>query len=111
MIRKFEQVKMNSNLTADELFKLVITKLPIKELHPIHKALMEECCENALANPNNITDPDTLVFAVQVAFLTCDSTLKELLSTSLKSTDASQVTLNYRNQTFIIPENSSLLRS
>lgn len=96
-------------MTADELYKEVVGQLPIKDLHPLHKAMMEECCENALNNPQNVTDHDTLVFAVQVAFLTCNSTLKGSLTASLKLANADQVTLNYRNQTFIIPKNSPLL--
>jgi hypothetical protein len=97
-------------MTADELYKKVLEQLPIKEVHPLHKAIMEECCENALNNPQNVTDPDTLVYAVQVAFLTCNSTLKGTLAASLELADADQVTLNYRNQTFIIPKNSPLIK-
>jgi hypothetical protein len=96
-------------MTADELYNKVIGQLPIKELHPLHKAMMEECCENALNNPQNLTDNDTLIFAVQVAFLTCNSTLKGTLTASLKLAASDQLTLNYRNQTFIIPQNSPLL--
>lgn len=97
-------------MTADELYKKVLEQLPIKEVHPLYKAIMEECCENALNNPQNVTDPDTLVYAVQVAFLTCNSTLKGTLAASLELADADQVTLNYRNQTFIIPKNSPLIK-
>lgn len=97
-------------MTIEELYKTVVGQLPIKELHPLHKAMMEECCENAINNPQQVTDKDTLVLAVQVAFLTCNSTLKGTLAASLQLTDADQVTLNYRNQTFIIPKNSSLLK-
>jgi hypothetical protein len=98
-------------MTADELYKKVLEQLPINEVHPLHKAIMEECCENALNNPQNVTDPDTLVYAVQVAFLTCNSTLKGTLAASLELADADQVTLNYRNQTFVIPKNSPLIKS
>jgi hypothetical protein len=97
-------------MTAEELYKEVVGHLTIKELHPLHKAMMEECCENALSNPQNVTDKDTLVYAVQVAFLTCNSTLKVTLTGSLEVANADQVTLNYRNQTFIIPKNSPLLK-
>lgn len=97
-------------MTADELYKMVVGQLPVEQLHPLHKAMMEECCENALNNPQNVIDPDTLIFAVQVAFLTCNSTLKGTLTASLKLANADQVTLNYRNQTFIIPKNSALIK-
>lgn len=97
-------------MTADELYKMVIEQLPIKEIHPLHKAILEECCENALNNPQNVTDTGTLIYAVQVAFLTCTSTLKGTLAASLELAAADQVTLNYRNQTFIILKNSSLIK-
>ena len=97
-------------MTADGLYKMVIEQLPIKEIHPLHKAILEECCENALNNPQNVTDTGTLIYAVQVAFLTCTSTLKGTLAASLELAAADQVTLNYRNQTFIILKNSSLIK-
>ena len=97
-------------MTADELYKKVLEQLSIKEIHPLHKAIMDECCENALNNPQNVTAPDTLVYAVQVAFLTCTSTLKGTLAASLELAAADQITLNYRNQTFVIPKNSPLLK-
>ncbi|MFN8310779.1 MAG: hypothetical protein U0T73_12520 [Chitinophagales bacterium] len=92
-------------MAADDLYREAVGYLPIKELHPLHKAMVEECCENALNNPQNVTDKDTLVYAVQVAFLTSNSTLKGTLTASLEAANADQVTLNYRNQTFIIPKN------
>lgn len=97
-------------MTAEELYEEAVGHLPIKELHPLHKAMMEECCENALNNPQNVTDKETLVYAVQVAFLTCNSTLKGTISGSFEATKANQVTFNYRNQSFIIPKNSPLLK-
>lgn len=101
---------MTSKMTTEELYKTVVEQLPIKELDPLHKAMMEECCENAINNPQQVTDKDTLVLAAQVAFLTCNSTLKGTLTASLQLADADQVTLNYREQTFIIPKNSPLLK-
>jgi len=97
-------------MTADELYQKVISDLPIKELHPLHKAMMEECCENALNNPQKVSDTDTLVYAVQLAFLTCNSSLKGTLTGALTAVNADRVTLNYRNQTFIISKISPLLK-
>lgn len=108
--RKINNEIESNKMTADELYKKVVGQLPIKELHPLHKAIMEECCENAINNPKNVTNLDTLVYAVQVAFLTCNSTLQGTLQASLNMADADQVTLNYRGQIFIIPKNSSLLK-
>ncbi|CAG5082220.1 hypothetical protein [Parvicella tangerina] len=96
-------------MKIDELYQKVIEGLPTKELHPLHKAIMEECCENALNNSQKISDLDTLVDVVHLAFLTCNTTLKGTLLGSLEAVNADQVTLNYRDQTFIISRNSPLL--
>ena len=94
-------------MTESELYKNVIGHLNLKEIHPLHKAIFEECCENALANKENINELQTLVFAVQVSFLTCLSALKGTFVASFEYAD--NVTLNYRGQTFEIPKNSNLL--
>lgn len=97
-------------ITPTELFNAVIEKLPIPEIHPLHKAMMEECCENAI-NSNAEKDLETLIPIVHLAMLSCDSLLKGLLKGSLESTDADFVKLNYRNQTFTIPRDSPFLKS
>lgn len=97
-------------MTVYELYKEVLGNLFNKELHPLHKAVLEECCENVLKNTQNLKEKETLVYAVQVAFLTCNSILKGTLTSSLEAANAEQVSLNYRNQTFIIPKNSPLLK-
>ena len=97
-------------MTTEELYQAVLDKLPNKSIHPLHKAMMEECCENSINNPQNVTDRNTLISAVQIAFITCNSILKGTLEASLKLANADQVTLNYRGQSFIIPKNSPLLK-
>jgi len=97
-------------MTKEELYEQVIKDLPIKEIHPLHKAMMEECCEIAMKNPDNLKDLAALILSVRMAFVTSNSVLKGTLQGSLKSFDANRVTLNYRNQTFIILENSPLLK-
>jgi hypothetical protein len=110
MATSLRQSKKNKHMTTEELYTQVLKDLPIKEIHPLHKAIMEECCETALENPDKLNDLDSLVLAVRMAFVTCNSILKGTLQGSLKSFDANQITLNYRNQTFIIPYNSPLLK-
>lgn len=94
-------------MTPEELYQTVVGQLKITDIHPLHKAIMEESCENAINNPQKITDRDTLIYATQVSFLTALSALQGTLKGALELGD--QVTLNYRNQTFIIPKNSKLL--
>jgi len=95
-------------MTQDELYQSVIGSLGLNEIHPLHKAIIEECCESALENKQNVEDIETLKFAVQVSFITCLSALKGTISASLEFAD--NVTLNYRGQTFNIPKNSNLLK-
>lgn len=95
-------------MTKNELYESVIGSLNLNEIHPLHKAMLEECCENALENKQNVEDLETLKFAVQVSFITCLSTLKGTISASLEFAD--NVKLNYRGQTFNIPKNSNLLK-
>ena len=94
-------------MTKAELYENVVGNLNLKEIHPLHKAIFEECCENALANKDDIKELKTLIFAVQISFLTCLSALKGTLTASFEYAD--NVTLNYRGQTFEIPKNSNLL--
>lgn len=97
-------------MTTTNLYDLVFASLPVKEVHPLHQSVLEECCETVLANDNASLEPSTLVLAVQTAFIICEKTLKSTLNASLKMSDANQITLNYRGQTFIIPANSNLLK-
>lgn len=98
-------------MTPQELYHDVIETLEIKTLHPVHQAIMEECCENAISNPQNVIDKEILKYAVQVAFITANSALQETLKASLEAGNADQVTLNYRNRIFIIQRDSNLLKT
>lgn len=95
-------------MTEEELYQSVVGSLGLNQIHPLHKAIFEECCERALENKQNVKDIETLKFAVQVSFITCLSALKGTISASLEFAD--NVTFNYRGQTFDIPKNSILLQ-
>ena len=95
-------------MTSNELYNSVIEQLKIHNMHPLHKAMLDECCENALQNKQGITEKDTLMFAVQVGFVSANALLQGTLKAALAIGD--QVTLNYRGQTFIIPKDSPLLK-
>lgn len=97
-------------MTTTDLYNEALKKLPIQEIHPLHKAMLEECCENALKNEQGVTDLKTLIFAVQVSFVTCEKALKATLKTSVQGFGADGVTLNYRRQTFSLPLESSFLK-
>jgi hypothetical protein len=36
------------NLSEKSLYELVLSTLPVNDIQPLHKAILEECCENAL---------------------------------------------------------------
>lgn len=95
-------------MTRDFLYESVLKHLNLVQIHPLHKAIIEECCENAIKSQEEIKELETLIFAVQVSFLTCLSALKGTLVASLKFADT--VTLNYREQTFNITKDSVLLK-
>jgi hypothetical protein len=96
-------------MQQEDLYQRVLSDLNIENIHPLHKAILEECCENALNSKNANEELSTLLLAVQVAFITANSALKGLIIGSLKANQAEQATLNYRNQEFIIKSDSKLL--
>lgn len=96
-------------MTSTELYEIIAKEFPAN-IHPLHKAIMEECCENAINNPQKIDDNDTLLYAVRVAFLTSDSALRGILLGAFQSNDADVITLNYREQSFQIKKDSGILK-
>lgn len=97
-------------MTVSKLYQIVVGQLPINDIHPLHKLILEESCENAINNPQKIEDPDTLVCATQAAFLTGNSALKGVLKGMFESSNADQVTLNYRGESFVIEKDSPFLK-
>ena len=100
-------------MEVKELYDLVTKdfedKIPLENIHPLHKAMLEECCENALNNPEKIESKETLKYAVQIAFYTCIETLRGTLKGGLEFADT--VNLNYRNQSFTITKDSPFLKN
>jgi hypothetical protein len=62
-------------MTSKELYYRIISQLQLDTIHPLHKAILEECCETALNNKQSDIDEKQLVFGVQLAFLTSNSIL------------------------------------
>ncbi|MCA8833347.1 hypothetical protein [Hymenobacter pini] len=97
-------------MTAEELYTSVIADLAVPSIHPLHQAILEECCENALANDQGITGAIELKKVVHLAFLSALAAAKGILLGALTAADADQATLQYRGRTFVIPANSTLLK-
>ncbi|WP_066756281.1 hypothetical protein [Crocinitomix algicola] len=97
-------------ITVDELFDRIVKRHPQLDQLPLQKVMMEECCETALNSNPELADLDVLENAVQIAFITCNSTLKATLKGLLESSDADKINLNYRNQKFTFTSDSHFLQ-
>ncbi len=95
-------------MTSKDLFRLTLKDLRIDNLHPLHKAMIEECCEKVVEDQQNISDTETLLHAVRLAFIVSNSMFKSMTNALL--TQADIINLNYRGINFTIDANSPLLR-
>ena len=96
-------------MTTEHLYNQVLNELGVTSVHPLHEAMLQECCETALANKQDLSDKTLLFLTVKIAFVTSNAMLKGLVNGALEYGD--QVTLNYRGQTFNIPKDSKLLQN
>jgi hypothetical protein len=94
-----------------DLYNDVVQKLNLTSVHPLHKAILEECCENALANEQGVTDLLSLKQAVYLAFPVALAVMQGVVRGSLEAAHADQVNLQYRDQTFVISSDSSILKA
>ncbi len=94
-------------MKTEELYKEVTDYLKIDKIHPLHKALLEQCCESGINAKEQITNKEDLLKAVLLAFSISNTMLQSTLKAGL--TVADNITLNYRDQTFTIDANSNLL--
>lgn len=93
-------------MSETNLLVAVIESLPVKKIHPLHKAMLEECCEKVESGDNENVDEKTKILAVELAFLTCESVIKGTIKGLAKGFDADKVNLDYRGQTFEIEKGS-----
>lgn len=95
-------------MTPEELYDEAVVKIGAPDLHPLLKAMLEECCERAIENSELMTkDIETIKLSVQIGFLTAYSTLKSTLKAFAEMSD--EIKLNYRGQNFVFPSNSKFL--
>ena len=94
-------------MTKDELLQQVMEGSNVDDIHPLHLAIMEECCENAINNSNGVSDKKVLQFAVDIAFLSANTVLKATLQAALAN--RSMITLNFGGNAFEVNKNSALL--
>ena len=84
------------------LYDAVINKLSISEIHPLHRAIFEECCEHVENSDIDPNDEHTRMLAVQSAFSICESALKGTIKGVAECVKGESVNLNYRGETFVI---------
>lgn len=101
-------------MTTEELFDKVIEPIKIqlgdKGISPLHKAMIEECCENALNGTNESMTDKELILTAQMSFVTADNVLKGLIKGLVERNDADTCTINYRGQSFVIDKNLKHLK-
>lgn len=93
-------------MTKEELYDLVLARVKVINIHPFHKAALEECCENVLQSEGD-HDQETLIYSTILGFGTTIAVVRGMFKGLL--TDYDQITLNYRDSEFIIDRNSPLL--
>lgn len=96
-------------MTIEELYNKTLVEFKLEKIHPLHQAIMEECCENALSNVDDVKEED-LTNIVKIAFWASIETLRGTMRGALEAIDADQITLNYRGQSFIVKKDSQLLK-
>lgn len=96
-------------MTPTEFYNSILDTLPVAVIHPLHQAILMECCENVLANNQGITDLALLTFGVHTGFLAALAAAKSIIKGAITAADAEQATLQYRGHTFIIPATASFL--
>lgn len=96
-------------MTPEELYTKVLADFHIEKIHPLHQAMMEECCEQVINNPEKL-DEENMASAVKIAFYTSNETLRGTLRGALEAADADEINLNYRGQSFEIGKDSPLLK-
>lgn len=99
-------------MTPEELYEKVSVEISIKDIHPLHKAMLEECCENVIkADKNNNFDDKTLINSVGISFIECEKVLKSLIKGAFESLDGkNEVNLTYRNENFKFSKDSYFLK-
>jgi len=100
---------MNTQPQVNELLEAVLSNLPIKIIHPIHKAMLEEACEHALKNKKDSDTFKELENAVHFSFRIINPVFQSTMKAALEYADS--VIIDYRGVKEVITSESSLLKS
>jgi hypothetical protein len=97
-------------MTANYLLQLVLRHIKIEKVHPLHEAMLEECCENVIQSDMDHEKEKLMIGVVILAFTTSESIMRASLKSTMQAFDGDQITLNYRNQVFLIQKDSAFLK-
>lgn len=100
---------MNTEINANELLEAVLANLPVQEVHPIHKAMLEEACEHVLKKRNEFDSMEEMVKAVHLSFLVLNPMFQSTMNAMLEQADT--VTINYRGVKDVLTSESPILKS
>lgn len=102
-------------MTAQELHTEILAKMaelkPDFKMGPLHEAMLMECCENVM-QPHNTQNntKEILMLSTLQAFEVCGSVMKGMIKGMIPEF-ADTITLNYRGETFILDQNSPLVKA
>jgi hypothetical protein len=100
-------------MTPQEMHVIILNELrelkPDFEMHKLHKAILIECCENALQPHNSEKySNDVLLFSALQAFEVSNSMMNGLIKGAINLGDV--ININYRDQTFVLDRDSSIVK-
>lgn len=102
-------------MTAEILHAEILQKMgnlkPDFKMHSLHKAMLMECCEKVM-QPHNTEKHsyEILMISALQAFEVSNSVMKGMI-TGMIPEFADTITLNYRNEPFILDKDSQIVKA
>jgi hypothetical protein len=95
--------KMECPTNSTELYDAIFNSF-VGDIHPIYKAILEECCKAVFARPPLYTEFPEMARVVMVAF---NAATKVLRATMRDKGDT--VELHFRGEDFVFPKGAAFL--
>lgn len=96
----------------ERVLKMGAELIPNFELSDLHKAMLMECCENAInaKSAGELTD-DMRILIVARSLELCNSMIKALIVGAITDLGGDIVNLNYKGQHFKFDRNSTFVKN
>lgn len=98
---------MVKEINLNELLETVLEKLPVKTIHPIHKAMLEEACEHVLKQKDEYESIEEMERAVHLSFNVLNPLFQSTITAMLEKADT--VEINYRGVKDVLTSESAIL--